>query len=65
MANQDLPVLLGPMKTVSGRNSTVASAMGPKSATSSSKPLRGVASSLKIRFSGVNRVASSVDKPAC
>ena len=35
MARYDFPVLLGPTKTVSGRRSTVASTIGPKSATES------------------------------
>ena len=33
VARYDLPVLLGPTKTVSGRRATAASAIGPKSAT--------------------------------
>ena len=35
VANQDLPVLLGPTNTVNGRNSTRARAIGPQSVTSS------------------------------
>ena len=34
IAKYDFPVLLGPIKTVSGRRSTLAFAIGPKSSTS-------------------------------